>query len=167
MESLATPMDLRAVLAALGDTAGIAADLVAGIDETALHTAAPGALSCRDIVQELVDASFALGRVAHEVLGHVPGASGAATAEQAGRPSAKQLLLQLRFLREHIVSTVDQQGAAVWATLTEAGRPLFAYAVDLLQQDAAWLNTLWQAATAARQRGPHGRANTSTGQSGS
>jgi hypothetical protein len=57
---------------------------------------------------------------------------------------------QLRFLREHIVSTVDQQGAAVWSTPTPAGRPLSAYAVDVQQRDRALLTELQRTAATAR-----------------
>jgi hypothetical protein len=151
MDTPATPSDLRAVLADIGATATVANDLLAGLDEAALRANTVGSRSCLDLVQELVDVGGELGRVAHAVLGHAPGALEAAYAEQASRPTGAQLLTRLHFLREHIVSTVDQQGAAVWATPTPAGRPLFAYAVDLQQQDVALLGELRRAATTARR----------------
>lgn len=151
MATPATPTDLRAVLDAIGDTAPAATALLAGLDEDALRASAPGSPSCLDIVQEMLEAGADLGSVAHDVLGHVPGA-GAAYAEQATRADGAQLLRQLHYLREHIVSTVDQQGAAVWSTPTPAGRPLFAYAVDLQQRDLALLAALRRAAAFARQR---------------
>ena len=144
------PPDLRAVLAAIGDTSTVATELVAGLDESALRRATPDVPSCRELLLGLIATGNELGQVAHDVLGHVPGASDAAYA-RATEANGEQLLTQLRFLRAHIVSTVDQQGAAVWATPTPAGRPLFDYAIDLQRQDTAMLATLARAASAARQ----------------
>jgi hypothetical protein len=145
------PADLRVVLDDIGHTATVVTSLLDGLDEAALGATAPGTRSCLALVQHLVDVGGELGRVAHAVLGHAPGALEAAYGEQASRPTGAQLLTRLRFLREHIVSTVDQQGAAVWSTPTPAGRPLFAYAFDLQRQDVALLAELRQVATAARQ----------------
>jgi hypothetical protein len=150
MSTPAAPQDLRPTLDAIGNTATVAADLVGGLDEQALRASSPGAPSCSDILQQLVDAGAQLGNVAHDVLGHVPGAAAAYT-QHPERPSGEQLLQKLGYLRAHIVSTVDQQGAAVWSTLTPAGRPLFAYAVDLQENDIALIDALRQAATRARQ----------------
>ena len=100
-------------------------------------------------MQELVRVSGHLGTVAHDVLGHVPGAG---SAKPPAPPTTAMLQEQLRFLREHIVSTVDQQGAAVWSTPTPAGRPLYAYAIDVQERDRTLLADLEHAATTARSR---------------
>ncbi len=150
MSTPAAPQDLRPTLDAIGHTAAVAADLVSGIEEHALQTAPDGAASCADILQQLVNAGAELGKVAHDVLGHVPGAADGYVTPQ-GRPSSEQLLQKLSYLRAHIVSTVDQQGAAVWSTPTAAGRPLFAYAVDLQESDIAMIGALRRAAAQARQ----------------
>jgi hypothetical protein len=151
LDASIAPSDLRVVLDDIGHTATVATGLLDGLGEAALGATAPGAQSCLALVQNLVDVGGELGRVAHAVLGHAPGALEAAYGEQASRPTGAQLLARLRYLREHIVSTVDQQGAAVWSTPTPAGRPLFAHAIDLQQQDVVLLAELRQAAIAARQ----------------
>lgn len=125
-----SPTELRSTLDAIGDTAAIASELLAGLDEATLRRPTMSRPSCYALVQELVEAGAELGRVAHDVLGHVPGVGSAPYAAHDTSDIAA-LLTQLRFLRAHIVSTVDQQGAEVWATPTPAGRPLIAYAVDL------------------------------------
>jgi hypothetical protein len=145
------PTELRATLADIGTTPATVAALLTGLGEDALGYAPPGGRSCRDLVGALIASSLRLGQVAHDVLGHVPGAGSAAPAEP---PDDAALQTQLRFLREHIVSTVDQQGAAVWSHPTPAGRPLFAYAVDLQRGDNALLAELRQAASAARAAYP-------------
>jgi hypothetical protein len=142
-----SPTELRAVLAAIGATPATVDTLLAGLDEPTLHATPNGGRSCHAIVQELVRVSGHLGTVAHDVLGHVPGAGSAKPSEP---PTTAMLQEQLRFLREHIVSTVDQQGAAVWSTPTPAGRPLFAYAVDVQERDRALLNHLEKAVVTAR-----------------
>ena len=149
MATTPPPADLRATLDAIGQTAQTAGALVVGLDAATLRAAAPGALSCRDLLLELIAAGNELGRVAHDVLGHVPGAAESAN-RHAAAASDEELLRQLRFLREHIVSTVDQQGAAVWSTATPAGPPLFAHAIALRQRDTELLAAL--AAAAARHR---------------
>lgn len=151
METRGEPTDLRATLDAIGETATTAARLVAGLDEATLRVAGPGGSSCRAVLVELIAAGNELGRVAHDVLGHVPGAGDAADA-RAAAASGDELLRQLLFLREHIVSTVDQQGAAVWATPTPAGRPLFDHAIDLRRKDVALIAALEQAALVARRK---------------
>lgn len=142
--------ELRAVLDAIGTTPATVTTLLDGIDEAALRYAAPGRCSCLDLVENLVASSLHPGLVAHDVLGHVPGTGNAAAGADAARPTSAMLQTQLRFLREHIVSTVDQQGAAVWSHPTPAGRPLFAYAVDLQRDDAAIWAELRRAIAAAR-----------------
>jgi hypothetical protein len=144
-----TPTELRAVLADIGATPVAVDTLLAGLDETALHVASTDGRSCHAIVQELVRVSGHLGTVAHDVLGHVPGAG---SAPPAAPPTTAMLQEQLRFLREHIVSTVDQQGAAVWSTPTPAGRPLYAYAIDVQERDRTLLTDLQHAAATARAR---------------
>ena len=139
--------ELRAVLADIGATPGSVDALLTGLDETALHAASADGRSCHDIVRELVQVSGHLGTVAHDVLGHIPGAAPARPSEP---PTTAMLQEQLRFLREHIVSTVDQQGASVWSTPTPAGRQLSAYAVDVQQRDRALLIDLQHAADTAR-----------------
>jgi hypothetical protein len=146
-----TNSELRAVLTAIGTTPTTVTDLLANLDEGAMRYAPPGGRSCRDLIEALVASSLHLGTVAHDVLGHVPGAS---TAAHAVPPSTEMLQTQLRFLREHIVSTVDQQGAGVWSHPTPAGRPLFAYAVDLRRSDDAMLAELRRAVAAARAAHP-------------
>src|SRR5436189_173688 len=101
------------------------------------------------MVQELVVASDILGKTAHRVLGHVPDEAayhapeeGAPAAAPPPEPDADSLLARLTFLREHIVSTIDQQGAEVWQRRAEDGRPLQAYAVELARADAALLTRL-------------------------
>lgn len=145
------PTELRAVLAGIGATSAAVTALLSGLDEDALRYAPPGGRSCRDLIEALIASSLHLGQVAHDVLGHVPGAGTAAPAEP---PDGVALQTQLRFLREHIVSTVDQQGAAVWSHPTPAGRPLFAYAVDLRRGDDMLLAELRRAAAAARAAHP-------------
>jgi hypothetical protein len=144
-----TPTELRAVLADIGATPVAVDTLLAGLDEPALHAAASDGRSCHAIVQELVRVSGYLGTVAHDVLGHVPGAGSAAS---TAPPTTAMLQEQLRFLREHIVSTVDQQGAAVWSTPTPAGRPLYAYAIDVQERDRVLLTDLQHTAAAVRSR---------------
>lgn len=144
------PTELRAILDAIGTTPATVTSLLDGLDETALRYAAPGGRSCLDLVETLVASSLHLGEVAHDVLGHVPGASNAAHNKEVSRPTSMMLQTQLHFLREHIVSTVDQQGAAVWSHPTPTGRPLFAYAVDLQRDDAITLAALHRAVAAAR-----------------
>lgn len=150
MTTHTAPQDLRSVLDAIGNAATVATDLVGGLDERAIQTAPPGASSPADILQQLVNAGAELGTVAHDVLGHVPGAADGYVTPQ-GQPSGAELLQKLRYLRAHIVSTVDQQGAEVWSSPTPAGRPLFAYAIDLQQRDITLLAALRQATTQARQ----------------
>jgi hypothetical protein len=144
-----TSTELRAVLADIGATPAAAAGLLAGLDETALHFAPADGRSCHAIVRELVQTSGHLGTIAHDVLGHVPGAAAAAP---AAPPTTAALQVQLRFLREHIVSTVDQQGAEVWSQPTPAGRPLYAYAIDVQERDRVLLADLEQVAGLARSR---------------
>jgi hypothetical protein len=143
-----TPTELRAVLADIGATPVAVDTLLAGLEEPALHAASDGR-SCHAIVQELVRVSGHLGTVAHDVLGHVPGAG---SAKPTVPPTTAMLQEQLRFLREHIVSTVDQQGAAVWSTPTPAGRPLYAYAIDVQERDRTLLADLEHTAKTARSR---------------
>lgn len=154
MQTPDTPTELRATLAAIGTTPATVAMLLAGLDEAALRYAAPGGRSCLDLLDDLVASSLRLGSVAHDVLGHVPGAGNAAPGEEPSRPTAEMMQTRLRFLREHIVSTVDQQGVAVWSHPTPAGRPLFAHAVDLQRDDAATLAELRRAVAAARSTHP-------------
>jgi hypothetical protein len=135
------------VLADIGATPASVDALLIGLDDTALHVASADGRSCHDLVLELVLVSGHLGTVAHDVLGHIPGV---APARPSDPPTTAMLQEQLRFLREHIVSTVDQQGAAVWSTPTPAGRPLFAYAVDVQQRDRTLLIDLQHAAANAR-----------------
>jgi hypothetical protein len=142
-----TPTELRAILADIGATPAAADALLTGFDETALQAADADGRSCHTIVQELVRVSGRLGTVAHDVLGHVPGAG---AAKPAASPTTAMLQQELRFLREHIVSTVDQQGAAVWSTPTPAGRPLYAYAIDVQERDRVLLADLARAAAAIR-----------------
>jgi hypothetical protein len=141
-----TPDELRAVLAAIGATPADAAALVSGLDEAALAVASAGGQSCLAVLDALVAAGADLGVAAHDVLGHVP--NGGAT-RPAAAPTGAGLQLQLRFLREHIVSTIDQQGAAVWWTPDPTGRPLVAHAVDLVARDRELLADLERAAAAA------------------
>ena len=149
MQAFLTTTELRAVLADIGATPAAVDTLLVGLEETALDTASADGRSCHDIVQELVRVSGHLGTVAHDVLGHVPGAG---PATPPAPPTTAMLQEQLRFLREHIVSTVDQQGAAVWSTPTPAGRPLYAYAIDVQERDRILLADLEHAATTARSR---------------
>jgi hypothetical protein len=144
---------LDAVLTAIGETPAAVTVLLAGLSEDALGYAPPDGQSCRELIGELVASSLQLGTVAHDVLGHVPGA-GAARTEDLAPPTSEMLQTQLRFLREHIVSTVEQQGAGVWSSPTPAGRPLFAYAVDLRESDTTMLAELRRAAAAARSAHP-------------
>ena len=138
MQTTATNDDLHAVLTAIGETPTTVAGLLTGLDEDAIGYAPPDGQSCRALIGALVASSLQLGKVAHDVLGHVPGA-GAARPGDMTPPTGAMLQTQLRFLREHIVSTVEQQGAGVWSSPTPAGRPLFAYAVDLRESDTAML----------------------------
>lgn len=149
-----TPTELRATLAAIGATPSTVAMLLTELDEAALRYAAPGGRCCLDLLDDLVTSSLHLGSVAHDVLGHAPGAGSAAPGEESARPTAEMVQTRLRFLREHIVSTVDQQGVAVWSHPTPAGRPLFAHAVDLQRDDAATLAELRRAVAAARSAYP-------------
>jgi hypothetical protein len=149
-----TNHELRTVLTAIGATPATVTGLLAGLDEDALRYAPPGGRSCLDLIAELIASSLRLGAVAHDVLGHVPGASDATGAKDPARPTSEMLQTQLRFLREHIVSTVEQQGAAVWSHPTPVGRPLFAYAVDLKESDTTMLAALRRAAAAARSAHP-------------
>ena len=134
------------MLAAIGATPAAAATLVGGLDEAALAVAPAGGRPCLAVLDALVAAGAALGVAAHDVLGHVP--NGGAT-RPAAPPTGAGLQAQLLFLREHIVSTIDQQGVAVWWTPDPAGRPLVAHAVDLVARDRALLAELEQVATAA------------------
>lgn len=147
MQASLTPTELRAVLANIGATPAVVDTLLAGLDESTLTAARADGRSCHAIVQELVRVSGHLGTMAHDVLGHVPGAGSAAP---AAPPTTAMLQEQLRFLREHIVSTVDQQGAAVWSTPTPAGRPLYAYAIDVQERDRALLADLEDTAATTR-----------------
>ena len=115
-------------------------------DATALQSATPDLPSCQDLLQALVQASEHLGQVAHAVLGHVA----ADNSEPYTVPGPETLQTHLRFLRTHIVSTVDQQGAAVWSQLSPEGRPLFSYAIELQETDSTLLAELRCAADAAR-----------------
>jgi hypothetical protein len=144
-----TDTELRAVLADIGATPAKVDALLAGLDEVALHTASPDGHSCHAIVREFVRVSGQLGAVAHDVLGHVPGAG---AVKSVVPPTTAMLQEQLRFLREHIVSTVDQQGAAVWSTPTPAGRPLSAHAVDVQERDRTLLADLAHAAATIRSQ---------------
>jgi hypothetical protein len=148
MSEQSTP--LRGVLDAIGETAQTADRLVDGLSESALREPTVAGTSCHDAIVALLAAGAELGQVAHDVLGHPPGASEPPSAAQAAALSSAELLTKLRFLRAHIVSTVDQQGAAVWETPTKADRPLFAYAVDLQARDRVLLDTLAKAAAAVR-----------------
>lgn len=145
-----TTTELHDVLAAIGATPDTVATLLVGITDAALHHAASGDKSCLDLVQEMVDASLRMGSVAHAVLGHVAAPKDGHTASAPVDGVALQT--QLRFLREHIVSTVEQQGAGVWSVPSPAGRPLFAYAVDLMHEDRVLLADLQQVAADARAR---------------
>ena len=153
MQTTDTNDELHAVLTAIGETPATVTGLLAGLDENAIGYVPPDGRSCRDLIAGLVASSLGLGKVAHDVLGHVPGA-GAASAENVAPPTSAMLQTQLHFLREHIVSTVEQQGAGVWSSPTPAGRPLFAYAVDLRESDTTMLAELRQAAAAARSVHP-------------
>ncbi len=150
------PIDIRAVLNMIGATPAAVAALLDGLNDDALRAATSGGRSCLDLLEAFVRASQRLGTVAHDVLGHVPAASGAVQADVPPRVDGAQLQSQLRFLREHIVSTVDQQGAEVWFSPTPAGRPLVAYAVDLVHEDETLLATLRQAVVRARTAQPGG-----------
>jgi hypothetical protein len=57
-------------------------------------------------------------------------------------PEADALLTRLSFLREHIVSTIDVQGAEVWQRLADDGRPLQAFAEDVARADVTLLARL-------------------------
>jgi hypothetical protein len=136
---------LRAVLAELGATPAAARALVEGGRAARGGVDAPGAVAT---LVQFLDATDVLGKTAHRVLGHVPETAEypTAAAEPAAAappsPDADALLTRLTFLREHIVSTIDVQGAEVWQRLTEDGRPLQAYAEDLAQADATLLARL-------------------------
>jgi hypothetical protein len=131
------------------------AEVLAGLDDEAVQRGAPEAPSCLSLVREFVAASERLGQVAHDVLGHVP--AGGAYPERATAPSAAELQAHLRFLRDHIVSTIEQQGVAVWFRTSAEGRPLCAFAVDLAERDKELLVALKAAAHA--QRGLPGQMN--------
>ena len=79
-------------------------------------------------------------------MGHVPDAADYdGAAEEAPAPAAPEvnrLLEQLTFLREHIVSTINVQGAEIWQQRAEDGRPLQAYAEELAIADRALLARL-------------------------
>jgi hypothetical protein len=125
-------------------------EVLAGLDDAALQSSTPGQRSCLSLVREFVAASERLGQVAHDVLGHVP--AGGAYPERAAAPSAAELQTHLLFLRDHIVSTIEQQGAAVWFRTSVEGRPLCAYAVDLAERDQELLVALNAAARAQRRQ---------------
>jgi hypothetical protein len=135
---------LRAILAELGATPPEArARVEAGRARRGADT--PEVLAT---LAELLHASDILGKTAHDVLGHVPDpadyhAPADAPAPAAPpAPDADALLARLTFLREHIVSTIDVQGAEVWQRPAADGRPLQAYAEDLARTDRALLARL-------------------------
>jgi hypothetical protein len=127
----ATPARVRALVeASRADCGGVDSSGVLG----ALH--------------EFLAATDILGKTAHRVLGHVPDAveytepKKAEDATGARTREADTLLARLTFLREHIVSTINVQGAEVWQRTTEEGRPLQEYAEDLARTDAVLLARL-------------------------
>jgi hypothetical protein len=138
---------LRAILAELGATSAKARELVESGRASYSGADPPGTLAT---LTELVQASDILGKTAHRVLGHVPDASDYQSSAGASEhppapppaPEVDTLLTRLTFLREHIVSTIDQQGAEVWQRPAEDGRPLQAYAEELAQADTALLARL-------------------------
>ena len=134
-----TVAELRAVLAAIGATPAAVDAIVSGADEATLETAVPGCRSALEILEDLVAAAAGVGHAAHDLMGHVP--NGGAS-RPAAPPTSDGLRLQLRFLREHIVSTIDQQGAAVWWTPDQFGRPLASHAVALVARDRELLPEL-------------------------
>ena len=107
-DSPTTTAELRSVLAAIGATPAAAAERLAGLDEDALSRTPPAGRSCLTLLEALVAAGADLGRAAHDVLGHVPNAG---DARPAAPPTGDGLQAQLRFLREHIVSTDQPAGS--------------------------------------------------------
>jgi hypothetical protein len=131
---------LPAILAELGATPAEARRLV-DAGRAAREGADPPGVPAALIA--FLDATDVLGKTAHRVLGHVPEAdayhSEETSASAAPPPDADALLARLAFLREHIVSTIDVQGAEVWQRRAADGRPLQAYAEELARTDAALL----------------------------
>jgi hypothetical protein len=136
---------LRATLAALGATPGKVRALVK------IGRGAHGGKDTPETLatlKEFLDATDVLGKTAHHVLGHVPDAADYSppadhppvTAPPV--PDADALLVRLTFLREHIVSTIDVQGADVWQRRADDGRPLQAFAEDLARRDVELLKHL-------------------------
>jgi hypothetical protein len=136
---------LRATLATLGATPAQARALVGAGRAARGGVDTPETLAA---LKEFLSATDVLGKTAHHVLGHVPDADAyaapaahppadAAPAPVAAPPApdAEALLVKLTFLREHIVSTIDVQGAEVWQRRADDGRPLHAYAEDLARAD--------------------------------
>jgi len=145
---------LRATLTALGATPAQARAYVEAGRAARNGVDTPETLAT---LREFLGATDILGKTAHHVLGHVPDAADYATpAEHASDPTPPKppaptspdgdaLLTRLTFLREHIVSTIDVQGAEVWQRVADDGRPLQAYAEDLARADAALLARLDEA----------------------
>jgi hypothetical protein len=136
---------LRAILAVLGATPAAARALVEAGRAAHDGLDTPGVLAT---LAEFLSATDILGTTAHRVLGHVPDADAYHTPEEEAPtqtpppPEADTLLARLAFLREHIVSTIDVQGAGVWRRRAEDGRPLQAYAEELARTDAVLLARL-------------------------
>jgi hypothetical protein len=134
---------LRATLAELGATPTRARVLVEAGRSARGGTDTPDVIAA---LNEFLEATQILGKTAHQVLGHVPDAAEYdAPAEESPAPAAPEadrLLEQLTFLREHIVSTINVQGAEVWQQRAEDGRPLQAYAEELARADRALLARL-------------------------
>jgi hypothetical protein len=143
---------LRAILAELGATPAQVRVLVEAGRAAHGGSDSPAVLAT---LTEFLAATDVLGKTAHHVLGHVPEANAYhPPGEEAPRPApappdVEALLVKLAFLREHIVSTIDVQGAAVWQRRADDGRPLQAYAEDLARTDAALLARLREVTSAA------------------
>lgn len=131
---------LRSVLNTLGATPAAARTLLESGDARAPAVVAT--------LADLIEASDILGKTAHRVLGHVPEAADyhppaeGVPVPPPPIPDAEALLARLAFLREHIVSTIDVQGADVWQRPAEDGRPLQAYAEELARADTVLLARL-------------------------
>lgn len=135
---------LREILAELGASPARARGLV----EAGRATRGGDTPDTLATLREFLSATDVLGATAHRILGHVPEVAEAhppavaAPTAAPPPPDADQLLARLTFLREHIVSTIDVQGADVWQRRAEDGRPLQAYAEDLALNDQALLARL-------------------------
>jgi hypothetical protein len=150
---------LRAILAELGATPAQARTLIEAGRTAQGGADAPGVLAT---LTDFLDATDVLGKTAHHILGHVPDAAAYHSAPEAAstpvappppapEPDVDALLTRLTFLREHIVSTIDVQGAEVWQRRAEDGRPLQMYAEDLARADQALLARLARVTAAVRE----------------